>query len=66
MPQTFSDDEYIYSVDMMHAYINIFLTLKDSIKITSEEMSHHLCYKGWRTEGHIYSPIDVLNNPKKI
>jgi len=32
MPQTFSDDKKIYSVDMMFAYINIFKPKYTKIK----------------------------------
>jgi hypothetical protein len=45
MPQIFSDNKKIYSVDMMFAYINIFKPTYTKIKI--DQLLHNLEYKGW-------------------
>lgn len=65
MPQTFSDDKKIYSVDMMFAYINIFKPKYTKIKI--DQLLHTLEYKGWGDPkiNLFYSPKQVLDNPKK-
>jgi len=65
MPQTFSDDKKIYSVDMMFAYINIFKLKYTKIKI--DQLLHNLDYKGWGNPkiNLFYSPKQVLENPKK-
>ena len=65
MPQTFSDDKKIYSVDMMFAYINIFKPKYTKIKI--DQLLHNLEYKGWGDPKNnlFYSPKQVLENPKK-
>ena len=65
MPQTFSDDKKIYSVDMMFAYINIFKPKYTKIKF--DQLLHTLEYKGWGDPKNnlFYSPKQVLENPKK-
>jgi hypothetical protein len=65
MPQTFSDDKKIYSVDMMFAYINIFKPKYTKIKI--DQLLHNLEYKGWGDPKNnlFYSPKQVLENPRK-
>jgi disulfide oxidoreductase YuzD len=63
MPQFFSSNKNIYSVDMMFAYIN--LTKPKHIFITVNDLSHNMMFKGWgnfKTK-HVYSPNDVLDNP---
>ena len=67
MVHTYSDSKNIYSVDLMLAYINIF---KPNDLIISIDISNYLTtleYKGWgdpKTKT-FYSPLDVINNPKK-
>ena len=65
MPQTFSDDKKIYSVDMMFAYINIFKPTYTNIK--TNQLLHNLDYKGWGDPkiNLFYSAKQVLENPKK-
>ena len=64
MPQSFSDGDKIYSVDMMFAYINIFKPKKTKIDINT--LIHNLSYTCWGgPNGRKYSPMDVLNNKGK-
>ena len=65
MPQTFSDNKKIYSVDMMFAYINIFKP--KCRKVDINQFSATLNYKGWGDPKKkiFYSANMVLNNPKK-
>lgn len=65
MPQTFSDNNKIYSVDMMFAYIHLFKP-KHTLLEVSDFLST-LEYKGWGgiKKSIAYSPRDVLANPKK-
>ena len=65
MPQTFSDNKKIYSVDMMFAYINIFKPKYTKIK--TDQLLHNLEYKGLGDPkiNLFYSPKQVLDNPKK-
>ena len=64
MPQSFSDGDKIYSVDMMFAYINIFRPKKSKIDINT--LMHNLGYTCWGgPNGRKYSPMDVLNNKGK-
>ncbi|XWV25586.1 hypothetical protein QJ856_gp0168 [Tupanvirus deep ocean] len=66
MPQTFSDDHSVYSVDMMFAYLknnnNFPIT-----KINVQEYLDVLEYPGWGdpSENIYFSAIDVINNPIK-
>ena len=65
MPQTHSDKDYIYSVDIMLAYLknnNYPIT-----KINVNEYIDTLKYPGCRNPANrvLYSPIDVINNPRK-
>ena len=63
MPQTFSDDNYVYSVDMMFAYLkNNEHTVT---KINVNEYMDTLEYSGWGDPGKniYYSAMDVINNP---
>ena len=65
MPQTFSDDKNVYSVDMMFAFLK---NNKYPInKINVEEYSDTLEHPGWGDpENEIYySAMDVINNPSK-
>ena len=65
MVQTFSDNNKIYSVDMMFAYINIFKPKYEKINV--DQFSKTLDYKGWGDPKNniYYSPKQVLENPKK-
>lgn len=65
MPQSYSDKNKIYSVDMMFAYINLFKP--PFVKILVGDLKHNLEYKGWGepTISLAFSPLDVLNNPHK-
>ncbi len=66
MVQTYSNDNNIYSVDMMFAYISIFKPKSESISI-DDTMLNTLKYKGWGNprKGDIYSAMDVIKNYKK-
>lgn len=66
MVQTFSDNNKIYSVDMMFAYINIYKPKYQNIKIKS--LLRTLEYRGWGDpqQNIYYSPLDVLKDPKNI
>lgn len=65
MPQTFSDDKFIYSVDMMMAYLMDFKHPVTKIKVS--EWIHSLEQSAWGDpEKKIsYSPFDVIQNPSK-
>lgn len=63
MIQLFSDDNKIYSVDMMIAYIHLFRPTP--IKILIDDYIHVLDFKGWGTPSTPISPKMVLNNPVK-
>jgi len=67
MVQSFSDNKYVYSVDMMFAYINLFKKHLKVTKIRVKDMQDTLEYKGWGdpSKGIRYSANDVLENPKK-
>lgn len=62
MPEFFNDEKYIYSVDMMFAYIKIFKPV--SIKINIKDYLYTLDFKCWENKGKI-SPKDVIKNKKK-
>ena len=62
--RTYSDGQYIYSVDMMMSFVNLFPQKVESLPMSMFESV--LEYKGWGTSsGKRYSPQDVLDNPKK-
>ena len=67
MVQTYSNNNKIYSVDMMFAYINIYKP--KSQKVYIKTLLHNLEHKGWSggtpNKSDRYSPLDVINNPKK-
>lgn len=65
MPRTYSDEKNIYSVDMMFAYVNNFKPKVISIPIRN--ILFNLSFKGWgNPKTHeLYSPMDVIMNPKK-
>ncbi len=63
MTRTYSDDTHIYSVDLMFSYVNTFKP--KAIEIPIEDILFNLNFKGWSNGKHVYSPIDVLKNPKK-
>jgi hypothetical protein len=63
MVQLYSDDNKIYSVDMMIAYIHLFRPTPTKINV--DDYIHVLDFKGWGTPSHPISPNMVLNNPKK-
>ena len=64
--QTFSNEKYIYSVDMMFAYINLFKKNLEVESIPVDEIKNALEFKGWGDpRKKLYSPKDVLKNPKK-
>ena len=64
MVQTYSDNNKIYSVDMMFAYINIYKP--KSIYIDIKHLLKTLEYKGWGNpkKNIYYSPLDVIKNLK--
>jgi hypothetical protein len=64
MPQTFSDDKNVYSVDMMFAYINLFSP--KHILLNVIDLSHNLSFKGWGDKKISYAPNEVLENPGKF
>lgn len=65
MVQTTSINKKIYSVDMMHAYVNIFKPKATLINI--EEYKQILNEKGWGDPINkvFISPNDVLNDKQK-
>ena len=65
MPQTFSDDKYVYSVDMMFVYLKHHNHSVTKIKVN--EYLGTLDYPGWGDPGKniLYSAMDVINNPSK-
>jgi len=65
MVQTYSNNNNIYSVDMMFAYINLYKP--DYTIINMNLLYNSLEYKGWGDPKKkiSYSALDVLNNPKK-
>lgn len=65
MVQTYSDNKYIYSVDMMFVYI--FRSKLKPIKMKTKNLLYQLQYDGWGDpEKNIkYSAIEVIDNPQK-
>lgn len=66
MVATFSDNNKIYSVDLMIAYVNIYKLIPIKINV-SEYLDSIINYSGWGDpiKNIRYSPLDVLHNPKK-
>jgi len=64
MVQTYSNNNKIYSVDMMFAYINIYKP--KSINVDIKSLIKTLEYKLWGNpqKNIYYSPIEVIKNPK--
>jgi hypothetical protein len=62
---TYGNNNKIYSVDMMIAYINIFKP--KSITIKTDSLRHHLDKKSWGNpiKKIYYSPAMVLSNKTK-
>lgn len=67
MVQTYSDNNYIYSVDMMFAYLHFNKVKSIKYKI-DENILKNLDYSGWGDpiKNIKYSPKQVLNNPSKF
>lgn len=67
MPQTFSNDSGVYSVDMMFAYVNMFRDQLEIAHLPVNELIDQLEFKGWGDprNGEAYSPQDVLREPGK-
>lgn len=61
MPQTFSDDKKIYSVDMMFSYIDIFGPKCQNIEV--KKLIKNLEFDSWGGNLEKYSPLDVLEDP---
>lgn len=67
MVHTHSNGSFIYSVDMMLAYINIFKPKDNIVTVSVADYANTLDYKGWgcaKTNTR-YSANDVLANPQK-
>lgn len=64
MVQTYSNNNKIYSVDMMFAYINIFKPVHTKILVS--DLTRNLDHKCWGdpTNAIEYSPLDVLKDPE--
>jgi hypothetical protein len=62
MPQTFSDETDIYSVDMMFAYLKNYNHPVSAINV--DEYADALDYPGWGDPGNkiYYSASDVIKN----
>lgn len=66
MPKTFAHNNKIYSVDFMFAYLNIFGHEYKNIPITKDVLDPILKNPSWQDDNNNrYSPMDVLENPKK-
>ena len=65
MPKTYSDDKYIYSVDMMFTYL--YLNKMKSEKYPINKLLDNLSHPGWGDPitNVSYSPYNVLENPIK-
>ena len=55
MPRTYSDDNNIYSVDLMFSYVNNFKPKPTNILI--KDILFNLSFKGWADGKHLYSPL---------
>ena len=66
MVQTYSDNKYIYSVDMMFAYLYFNKMKPVKLKI-NDNILKNLEYSGWGDpiKNIKYSPKQVLENPEK-
>lgn len=67
MGRTFSNGKFVYSVDMMFAYVNLFKKQLKAELVPVASLLHVLDFKGWGNQetGELYSSTDVLANPKK-
>lgn len=65
MPQTFSNENSVYSVDMMFAYLKNNKHPVTKLKV--DEYIHVLDYPGWGNPANniSYSALDVIKHPKK-
>ena len=65
MVQTFSDNKYIYSVDMMFVYLHHHK--HTIIKAKVSDFLHQLEYNGWGNPAKKikFSPAEVIKHPKK-
>jgi len=68
MVQTYSDNNYIYSVDMMFVYIHY--NKSKYIKIKVDDLVKNLDHNGWNDDPdndpkYAFSAYDVINNPDK-
>jgi len=63
--QTYSDNKYIYSVDMMFAYLYLHKPHYQKIKVS--DLINNLNYNCWGDPiNHVYhTPNDVINSPTK-
>lgn len=66
MVQTYSDDKYIYSVDLMFVYIHYHKP--KYIKIKVADLLDNLNHNGWNDDPnndpkYAFSANDVMNNP---
>lgn len=59
-PEYYSDDKYKYSIEMMHAYINLCKP-DNKIKLNLEDLKFNLEYNCW---ANFVCPIDVINDIK--
>jgi len=65
MPQTYCNDNNIYSVDMMFAYINIYKPKSKYVEIANLQKTLEYDCWGIPDKNIKYSPMDVLTNPNK-
>ena len=65
MSQTYCNDNNIYSVDMMFAYINIYKPTSKYIEIDTLQKTLNFDCWGNYTKNIKYCPMDVLANPNK-
>lgn len=65
MVQTYSDNKYIYSVDMMFVYIRKNKLKQNEVHIKVSDFIHQLKHNVWgNPEKNIkYSPMSVILNP---
>jgi hypothetical protein len=65
MPQTYSDGKYIYSVDMIFSYIHNHTMITEKLKTV--DLYKQLSFDCWGDPitKVKYTPLDVINNPKK-
>ena len=65
MQQTYCNNNNIYSVDMMFAYINIYKPKSKYIEISTLQKTLEYDCWGIPEKNIKYSPMDVLANPNK-